>query len=335
MATSSRGLSSPGWVARQLVDRPVVLVDVGASGAPPSAWRSIAEEACYLGFDPDARARREDDAFGFQRYIMLDRAISDSDDDEATFFLTSSPYCSSMLPPNKEALAQYSFTDLFTVQETRKVPAVRLSAAVQSVGLPAIDWLKLDSQGKDLDLYLSIEAEMRSDLLAIDIEPGVIAFYDGENTFAAAHDRLIQDGFWLCDAKMQRYPRVSTTTRRRLAAHAIDYARLPGAPTALEGRYLRTLASFTSCPRALHDYARLWLLAAACNQLGFVLDVAVAAAEAHPDDGRAPALLEHSLAMVEEFLNPPPPGPASRAKHFIPERLHPIARRVLQVVRRR
>lgn len=42
----------------QLAIHPV-LIDVGASNAPPSLWAAIAPQSIYVGFDPDKREIHE------------------------------------------------------------------------------------------------------------------------------------------------------------------------------------------------------------------------------------------------------------------------------------
>ena len=84
--------------------------------------------------------------------------------------------------------------------------------------LDRIDWLKLDTQGTDLDLLKSLAAAQINQLLAVDIEPGVTAFYHDENRFSETHEFMLSRGFWLADLSQQKFPRISL--------RAIDSARL-------------------------------------------------------------------------------------------------------------
>jgi hypothetical protein len=309
-------------------NEPITLVDVGASGCPPLLWCSISALACYLGFDPDQRDRREDNFLGFRRFIMLDKAVSERDAAEANFYLTVSPHCSSMLKPNLRNLAHYSFSDHYLVERRATVPVIRLDAAVREAGLSRIDWLKLDSQGKDLDIYLSLDDSMRTRLLALDVEPGVIDFYEGENTFAEAHARLTKDGFWLSRINLQQYPRVAKTTRERLISHAIDFSLLSGSPTAIEARYLRTLEFLASTDRELRDYVCLWLFSMLDGQLGFALDVALQMPKEHNGDELAALLLGQTLAETQRYCRSKSRSPRAIAKKLLPRSLYPLARRV-------
>jgi hypothetical protein len=202
--------------------KPIVLVDVGASGTPPKEWRSIAEMSSFVGFDADLRELREDNAFGFRRFVMINMAVVDTERQEIELHLTASPHCSSMLKPNMANLANYGCTELFEVEKITRIAATRLDAALRSVGLSHVDWLKLDTQGKDLDIYRSLGRPEAKGVLAVDIEPGVIDFYEGENTFAPAHVYLVDDGFWLARANVQQFSRISKPCQTRTACGESD-----------------------------------------------------------------------------------------------------------------
>lgn len=267
-----------------LNERDLVLVDVGASGSPPSVWQAIAPFSYYVGFDPDSRELNEENSYNFRKFTMIKKVVTDNDSDTAKFFLTAYPYCSSMLKPDMDSCKQYTFTETFEVIGQAEFPTTRLNVVIRDLEVHGIDWIKLDSQGKDLDLYLSIEPSTRKRILAIDIEPGVSPFYEGENTFAESHRALLQEGFWLSSIKLQNggFPRVRQSTRQALSGQLlqphnqpIDFEKLPVSPTALEARYLRTLEHLTSVDADLGDYISLWVFALCDDKLGFALDVAL------------------------------------------------------------
>src|SRR5262245_40799335 len=82
-----------------------VLMDIGASGAPPLQWEPIAKSSVYVGFDPDSRQLYDLPDSKYARAVMVNAAVSAKpDDQELSFFLTASPYCSSTLMPDKKSL---------------------------------------------------------------------------------------------------------------------------------------------------------------------------------------------------------------------------------------
>ncbi len=265
-------------------DQGFILVDIGASGDPPPIWQELAFFASYIGFDPDARELNEANHYGFQDFKLVKKIVTDGDANTVKFFLTDYPYCSSTLKPDMAQCAQYTFTETFVVNDQTEFPAMRLDQVMTDLDLDRLDWLKLDSQGKDLDLFLSIHQTLRSRILAIDIEPGVIPFYEGENTFSESHQALLDEGFWLASLQLQNggFARIHQSTRQALADYRlppdqepIDFMGLPVSPTALEARYFRSLESLIARGATIRDFLTLWMFALCDQKLGFALDVAM------------------------------------------------------------
>ncbi|MGA7932672.1 MAG: FkbM family methyltransferase [Kovacikia sp.] len=264
-------------------EKNLVLVDVGASGDPAPIWQELAPFSVYIGFDPDLRELKENRSSDFKRFILVNKAITDNDSSKVKFFLTSSPYCSSLLKPNLDNCKRYGFTELFEIETCVELPATSLNQVIQDLQIHGIDWLKLDSQGKDLDIFLSIDQTVRNHLLAVDIEPGFIPFYEGENTFDEAHKALLEEGFWLANLSVQNFPRIMQSTRNRLSGKVgqfqnkqpINFDLLPGSPTAIEARYLRTIEHLQSVNSDLRQYVSLWMFALLDGKTGFALDIAL------------------------------------------------------------
>jgi FkbM family methyltransferase len=340
-----------GKLNELFAEKPIVFVDIGASGTPPAAWRALAAISSYIGFDPDQRALREDNSYGFLRFIMVNKAVTDVESQEVEFYLTASPYCSSTLKPNLETLAHYEFTDRFRVEKSTQVSAVRLDTALRSVGLDYIDWLKLDSQGKDLDIYRSLNASTSSHILVLDIEPGIMDFYKGENTFAPAHVYLLESGFWLSKVHLQQYARISKSTREILASRNIPLQKLPGSPTAVEATYYRTIEHLLSVEADLRDSACLWVFSMLSGTYGFALDIAVHIIGRGLNDSIGGLLLQETLAEIERYAQTQRKTRlqllyaqmqrktrlqllSSIAKAGLPQALHPYARKVLALLSR-
>ena len=86
----------------------------------------------------------------------------------------------------------------------------------QQFNLSTLDWLKVDLQGTDLRLFTMLDAPLRSHVLALDIEPGLIDAYIGEDLFIETHRTLTQSGFWLADLDVQGTVRVKQQTLSKI-----------------------------------------------------------------------------------------------------------------------
>lgn len=258
--------ASPGFVAEgkdrrvKLLDRifqapelaaaPPVLVDVGAAGGVAPIWRSIARYSIGVGFEPDARdaAKLGGASSAFKRWIYCEGLVAPAVDGGAPkkFFLTRSPHCSSLLPPRHDLLQDWSFADYFVVERTGTVPAVTLSAALSANGLQGVDWLKCDTQGLDLSIFMSLPEDWRRRTLAVEFEPGFIDSYEGEDKLWRTLQVMEAEPFWIYEVEVGRYPRGNSAVLEELLGEKFLrwLPRLaPGAPVYANVRYLHALGS--------------------------------------------------------------------------------------------
>jgi len=176
-----------------------VLVDVGASGAAPEIWKPIARDAMYIGFDPDLREMRTPKDGAFRKSVIMNEAVTGSGvGDSVEFKLTSSPYCSSILEPDTGSAADYFIAPLLDVERRVTVPATTLGKTLDRLSLPAAHWVKIDSQGTDLRIFMGLGQKLFG-TLAADLEAGLIDLYRGEDLFPEVHKQMIRNGFWLAD----------------------------------------------------------------------------------------------------------------------------------------
>ncbi|HET7535423.1 MAG TPA: FkbM family methyltransferase [Candidatus Didemnitutus sp.] len=267
----------------ELQAAPPVLVDVGAAGGIHGAWRAIARHSIGVGFEPDARdaAALGGAARLFRRWILCPGLVVPERPADGTtaLHLTRSPQCSSTLPPRADALHEWAFAEFFDVQETRALPAATLADFLGQRGIDRIDWLKCDTQGLDLKIFLGLPAEWRSRVLALDFEPGVIDAYAGEDKLADVLTAMQTEPFWLADLSVGRTAR----GRPKLLAEALgpDAVRRvrqlgPAAPAWANLRFLRTLPD-SPADRRMHLIG--WVFAMMARQPAEALAIARAGAE--------------------------------------------------------
>lgn len=269
-----------GQVIASLGLRPV-LVDVGASGGYPKIWRGIAAQSVYVCLDPDLREIQEASEGEFQRAVSLNAAVTaDPATRSVQFYFTRSPFCSSTLAPDTDALDAYLFADLFAVESESTVRATTLAEVVAQLHLPGIDWLKSDSQGTDLRLLNSLPDALRSRVLAVDIEPGLIDAYRGEDLFVTAHADIVRQGFWLSNLRVQGALRMRQSTLSWLRSREPWLTRefiqehFRTSPAWCEATYLRTVDALVASRGDRDGFSMLWTFSLLEDQLGFALDLA-------------------------------------------------------------
>lgn len=257
-----------------------VLMDIGASGDVPENWVPIAGESFYVGFDPDLRELHTHDDGPFLRSWTVNKAVSVDDRSPIRFFLTRSPYCSSALQPDETALSEYLFAPLFEIEREVEVAAVSIPRALADIGLDRVHWFKADTQGTDLQLYRSIPDKVRHGVLAVDVEPGLMDTYIGEDLFPETHRHLLAEGFWVSRLNVAGSVRKDVISmseqgdRNRDVTLSNIETGCRSSPVWCEARYLRTLEWMAAMTRPREDYGVLWVFAMLDGQLGFALDVA-------------------------------------------------------------
>jgi hypothetical protein len=278
----------------------LTLVDVGASLEPFPPFQPLLGHATYVGFDPDLREIHDEGAPGEgpgRRVIVNKAVVADPTASTVRFFLTHNPTCSSTLPPDLAAVAEYLHARRFAVVDRAEVAATTLDEAMRSVGVGRVDWIKLDTQGTDTRLLRSLSDDLWGGLMAVDAEPGFDPYYEGEDTFGELHREMVGRGFWLADLELTRgvrlRPEVFEESFPRARSRPVRLAyelSLKPSPTAAGPRYLRTVASLERAGADRQDYLRLWACAFVSGNHPYALDVVAACQKAHGADTETAAI---------------------------------------------
>jgi len=194
----------------ELCENPPVLLDIGASDKINQKWKPIAKYSVCLAFDADERDFQfiEKEKSSFRKLFVYNCIALDKDQNKADFFLTSSPYCSSVLQPDLVSLKPYLFSHLFEVQKKVELNSIHIQKALDNAKLDYVDWFKSDSQGIDLRLFKSLDERIRNRVLVAEFEPGIIDAYIGEDKLYSVLKELIDEGFWLSDIKIKGVARL-------------------------------------------------------------------------------------------------------------------------------
>lgn len=163
-------------------NEPPVLLDIGASSNINPMWEKIAKFSICIAFDADDREFNyiEQNDSDFKKLFVINKIVVDKlkeNENKKKFYLTESPYCSSLLKPDNEALKVFSYANQFNISEEIELEVIELNEALKKVGVEKIDWFKTDSQGTDLRLYKSLSEDIQNKMIALEFEPGFIDAY--------------------------------------------------------------------------------------------------------------------------------------------------------------
>ena len=176
-------------------------VDVGGRGSAFGALLPLAPFADYYVSEPDAA-----EAERLQRQLPLDApwrsvtvlsAAVGSRQGEARLHLTLKPGMSSLLEPDPEVTRRFFTEGVFRVVDAVTVPVVPLDTAASRYGFTDAAFLKLDTQGTELEILRSGSRLVRESLLAVHTESLFQPFYKGQSLFADVDGYLRDNGFAL------------------------------------------------------------------------------------------------------------------------------------------
>lgn len=195
----------------ELLEQPPVVLDIGASGEIHKEWESFAKHALCIAFDADDREMGfvENVEAGYKKLVVYNRIVTDSQDSKMDFYLTKSPYCSSLLPPDNKSLQNWSFSELFEVDRKVNLETVELLTVLKELNVDKIDWFKTDSQGTDLRLFKSLGEDIIKRMIVADFEPGILDAYRGEDKAYKVIEYMDSQPFWLCDIEVKGPERVN------------------------------------------------------------------------------------------------------------------------------
>jgi hypothetical protein len=260
----------------EFVTQPPVLVDIGASGEIHAKWKNIAKYSVCIAFDADDRefGYVEKAASGFKKLFVYNCIVSDNNSDKIDFFLTKSPYCSSALEPDINALKPWSFADKFIVEKKVTLNNTTLPKVLEHLNINKIDWFKTDSQGIDLRLFKSLPNEIQNKVIVAEFEPGFIDAYKTEDKLFSIVSYMSAKNFWMSDFITKGTERLTQSELSSISQNAFlkkliqfSHKKSPGWA---EITYLNSFADDLT----LRDYLLGWIFSVIHEQYGFSLKLA-------------------------------------------------------------
>ncbi len=187
----------PKHLKKLAAGAPLVVVDVGAARGIHPKWRSFLPHVTVIGFEPDERSFRELEQTENVKYVQsaLHREKGDQ-----VFHLCRKPTNSSIYPPNREWLAQFPDPERFDVLETVPMACVSLEDALSGIAVDRMDFIKLDTQGSELDI-LEGAGPFLDDCIGIEVEVEFSPLYRGARLFHEVDAFLHDKGFELFDLR--------------------------------------------------------------------------------------------------------------------------------------
>ena len=273
----------------EFIKAPPVLIDIGASGAIHKKWKKIAKHAICIAFDADERDFNQsiEEKSSYKKLLIKQKLVSDNPGSSANFYLTKSPHCSSLLEPDMDALQDWAYAPIFSVEKTVQLQTTDLNTTLAEFGIDYIDWYKSDSQGIDLRLFKSIPAEIRDGISIAEFEPGILDAYKNEDKLSGMlgyHETNNQ--FWLAALEVKGPLRIPTSQLNEIVSNQFLQKLLgkigPVAPGWAEMTYCNSFKS--SRMQTRRSLMMGWITATLIGQHSFAYTLAAKGRQLFGDD---------------------------------------------------
>jgi len=206
------------------------LIDTGARDGIQPLFHEIAPLLCVVGFEPDAEeCERLTRAVTEGRYMTetyLPYALG-ATDGPALLHLCRSRGTSSLYPPHRALLNRFPDADRFDVIETRAIPVKsldRLLVETTHAFPPSIDFLKLDTQGSELDVLRGAQETLQRYVIGVQVEVEFSRLYESQPLFRDVDAFLAERGFTLFKLRRAGWVRQGYRTWPHLSAGQVMFA---------------------------------------------------------------------------------------------------------------
>jgi len=181
-------------IVPDLLEKPIVLIDIGAVGNPPPHWLPLKDLINLIGFEPNREECKKlnDAGCGYRESEFLPYAIGEKNENRH-FYITKYHECCSLLKPNLEWLRRFDYGSFFDINRTIEVKTKSLDS-IEKLSDLRIDALKIDAQGNELPILRGAESIL-DHVFLIEVESGLHKNYENETTFEELCPFLKEKGF--------------------------------------------------------------------------------------------------------------------------------------------
>lgn len=178
------------------LDRKIVIADVGCRWGFAERFINSENQFLVFGFDPDVEeCQRLNARYNSELVKAVPVALAEFSG-ERTLYLTKEPACSSLLQPDPALTAYFPALSCAAEVSTQKITTTTLDSWSASEGVKFIDFLKIDTQGTELEILKGGQSIL-STVRAINVEVEFNPIYLGQSVFADVDQYLRSQGFVL------------------------------------------------------------------------------------------------------------------------------------------
>lgn len=115
-------------------------------------------------------------------------------DGEVPFYITKQPMCSSLYKPNDQLTRYFNFLEMSELDRETTIRTTTLDTFCQQNGIDQIDFIKVDVQGAELDIFQSGVAALANTVMIFS-EVEFVPMYEHQPLFGDVCSFLMSQGF--------------------------------------------------------------------------------------------------------------------------------------------
>ena len=208
-----RDLNSNPRLTKYLIEKrmfekdPFVVVDVGARKGFENHWNQFGDQIKLIGFEPNKDSfdecvqKKSNNQTEYYQYAL------DNQKGNKDLFITANPSASGFYKPDMVCVRKYGMEASYKILNTTNVKTIDFDTFQNERRLPSIDFMKLDTEGSELDILQGAENSLISEVLGLSIEAEFIRTHIGQPLFADLDQYLRRIGFQLYDLDLNRWSR--------------------------------------------------------------------------------------------------------------------------------
>src|SRR4030042_41408 len=169
--------------AQMFAKDPLIVVDVGARGGFEPHWGFYNDQVKLIGFEADAK-----------EYEKLNRRLSNSrrhffpvalDEKKGTrtFYVTAFPASSGFYEPDMKFWQRFHGEVNVAVEQTIEIETVDFDSFAHESNIGQVDFIKLDTEGSELDILKGTTNTLKKSVLGLSIEVEFGQYHKGQPIF--------------------------------------------------------------------------------------------------------------------------------------------------------